>query len=331
MNCNEYSKELYRFNIAALTQSPKKRKGETKKSHCIPITTKIYNKENILDGEPVPISLKKRLCDNEVKVKILYEPFIDSKCEQNDDTTKCELSKGQTLLTSFFEVKRKPTATETSEIKNNDGNGPIEPINDYEPTEQSEPNEIPTNLLLHRHRILRKYCKLNKRNNIFKKRLQNFLVLIIRKNKEQTTRHWRQYSHNTNLLYVYQCILIYHQFTSAVLTKQFESNDKMTTDTIMINRRVQRILNENQNNGREANDDNHLGPNVGDAATKRLPKSQRNANENNLLMLLTENANESTEKDYCKFLNIEGFYLNFFLQFFSSIFFCFLQYSPNIS
>lgn len=304
MNCDEYSKELYRFNIAALTQSPKKRNGETKKSRCTPITTKIYNKENILDGEPVPISLKERLNDNQVKVKILYEPFIDSKCEQNDET-KYELPKGQTLLTSFFEVKRKPTTTKTSELKNYDDFEPTEPINDYyESAEPNKPNEIPTNLLFHWKRILRKYFKLNKRNFIVKKRLQRCLVLIIRSNKEQTTRHWRQYSHNTNLLYVYQFIVIYHQFTSAILTKQFESNAKMTTDTIMINRRVQRIMNENPNNGREANDDNnHLGPNLVDAGTKRLSKNQRNSNDNNLLMLLTENANESTEKDYCQLLN----------------------------
>lgn len=304
LNCEEYSKELYRFNVAALTQSPKKRKGDIKKSRCTPITTKIYNKENILDGKPVPISLKERLSDSQVKVKILYEPFIDTKCEQNNETIKCELPRGQTLLTSFFEVKRRPSTTETSEIKNYDDFGPAEPIKDYEPT---EPNEIPKNSLLHRHRILRKYCKLNKRNYIDKKRLQRCLVLIIRSNKEQTTRHWRQYSHNTKLLYVYQCILIYHQYTSAVLTKRFQSNSeqKMTTDTIMINRRVQRILNENPNNGRDTNDDNHLGPNLGDAGTKRLSKNQRNANDNNLLMLLTENVNESTEKDYCKLLNFD--------------------------
>lgn len=295
LNCNEYSKELYRFNIAALTQSPKKRKGETKKSsRCTPITTKIYNKENIFNGEPVPIP------GSQVKVKILYEPLIDSKCKPKEETTQFELPKGQRLLTSFFAVKRKPTTTGTSEIKNDDDFGPTESINDYH--DPTEPNDRPKNLLLQRNRILRKYCKLNNGKFIVKKRLQRCLVLIIRSNKEQTTRHWRQYSHNTTLLYVYQCILIYHQFTSAILTKQFESKEKMTTDTIMINRRAQRALNEQPNNGREANDDNHLGPNIGDAAIKRLPKSQRNANDNNLLMLLTENANESTEKDYCEFM-----------------------------
>lgn len=295
LNCDEYSKELYRFNIAALTQSPKKRKGETKKTRCIPITAKICNKENIIDDETVPHSLKERLCDNQVKVKIFYEPLIESKCEQNDKTKQCELGKGQTLLTSFFKVKRKSTTTaETNEIKNYVDFGSAESINNYEPTEPNNSNEIQKYLLLHRNRILRKYCKLNKRNYIVKNRLKRCLVLIIRSNKEQITRHWQKYSHNTNLLYVYQCILIYQQFTYAILTKEFQSEVKLSTDTIMINRRVQRILNENPNNGREANDDN----NRLDVVCEKIDKC-------NYLqeLLMSENANKSTEMDYCEFLN----------------------------
>lgn len=79
---------------------------------------------------------------------------------------------------------------------------------------------------------------------------------------------------------------------------------KMTTEALVINRRVQKLLNENNTNMRDSNEENPTPVhNPSDAGAKRPPKNQRTS-DNARQLLLTENVQESVEKDICKYFGV---------------------------
>lgn len=272
-----------------MTRSPnaKNRKTETKRFKCNP-TDDLFDLIQPTTSNKTKESLNKSI----VQVKILYS---EPKCDKNDEDK--QLIKGQTLLTSYFKIQPKQSRVEANELQ--DDFEINHNFNDIEDTPAACGSKV---LLFHRKRILQKYNRLSNRKHFMRARLKLFLVYVIRRNKSETAFHWREYIQNKNLLFIYLCILIYHQFTSAVVECEFGvkslNEEKMSTDAIMISKRVQRTLNDLANNGRETIDENNLVQNLGDPITKRLPKNQRNTNDSNLLMLLSENANEATEKDF---------------------------------
>lgn len=300
---------MSRNNIESVTQSQKRKIDITKKPYS-PQVNCIDNRKRRLNG----IS-----DDSAVNVKIVYE-------NKNDEnfTQQWDLIKGQKLLTSYFKTQPKQLH---DIIIDDSKSSEIECFNDIEQNSKDKSN------LLHQYRRVRKkYQRINKQRQIINNRVAKFLVRFRRWNKSQVSKCFRYHPQHKHLFYVYKCIVIYHRFTNAVIKCKFNGekiqwNSKMTTDTIMMNKRVQRILTDAPNNGREIIDENNLlSHNLSDPSTKRLPKNQRNANDNNMLMLLSENVNDSSEKDFRKLNNayIEYEYLKY-QTFFILVFF--LMYS----
>lgn len=259
-----------------------------------------------------------------IQVKVLYETN-NNKQNNNCDINE-SLTKGQTLLTSFFRpIERKSnTNSIDNDAKNNDfddddddddGDGPLEI--DYAPTSDLTSDSEKTDqkcLRFHRKRIRRKY----KRISTVRQRLVERLVHLARTIRNKYHPHWHRFrSKNVLLLFVYQCLTTFHRFTCEFVkqTKQSvttfnQCKSKMTTEAITINRRVQKLLNENTSanaNAKETTDDvgtTVTTPNHTDGGAKRPPKSQRSS-DNSRLLLLTENAHESSEKDFGMYLQDE--------------------------
>lgn len=214
------------------------------------------------------------------------------------------LIKGQTLLTSYFRpIQRKrveqidDSVELTIEINEPDS---------IEISDHQEPLCDRSNLLLHRKQIRRKYNRLTVCKYLLRKRLQQFLVRLAAKLRRQYSAHWRhRFQRNKIVQFVYRCLISYHEFTRTFLTQDnrgiVEKNrPNMTTEALVINRRIQKLLNDNNANMRDTNDE-HPAPahNPSDAAAKRAPKNQRTS-DNARQLLLTENAQESNEKDFCE-------------------------------
>lgn len=250
------------------------------------------------------------------------------KCDINESCTPNDsLIKGQTLLTSFFRPidgnsKKNSIDAGNDGAKNNafdddyhdDDDDDVEYDNpleiDYAPTSESIASDCEKTdrkcLLLHRKRIRRKYYRLSR----VRQRAVELLVHLARTIRKRFTANRHRYR-NENVLFVYQCVSFYHRF-SREFVKQSKSSEttntattttkfKMTTEAITINRRVQKLLNDHTN-VKETSDDvvvtTATAPNhSGDGGAKRPPKSQRSS-DNSRLLLLTENAHESSEKDF---------------------------------
>lgn len=263
---------------------------------------------------------------SEIQVRIIYETnLLDSKPNLNLDSWRNAnsifngrknnnndlvpaIEKGQKLLTSYF--TRRETKTILREI--DDPEDITEHLSDQINIDGNDEKSISISndklRILCYKTIRRKYHRFNCRRHLLKIRIAKNLVQIAKSFKKNFTRKWKQYRRNVNLLFVYQCIVSYHRFTEALAKthKKFHvtnrSSKEMTTETIMINRRVQRILNDKE----QTNDDIGSGvnnTNQPDLVAKRLSKSQR-ANDNTKLMLLTENVQESAEKDFRKYEKI---------------------------
>lgn len=201
-----------------------------------------------------------------------------STCDINS-TTNDSLTKGQTLLTSYFrpiEQKSTYTIVEVPVVnEHDDWNDSDNALHiDYAPTNVLTIGSGKTDkkclLLQHRKRIRRKY----KRISTLRQRSIDLLLLLQRRYPIS----WPQLH-----------IILFQRVTCEFL-KQSEQNEtilnkdklKMTTESIAINRRVQKETNEFNN---------------GDGAAKRPPKNQRSS-DNSRLLLLSENVHESSEKDF---------------------------------
>lgn len=250
-----------------------------------------------------------------------------NKCDINENCTPNDsLIKGQTLLTSFFRPidgnsKNNSTSVGNDGAKNiacdddhhdddddDEYDNPLEI--DYAPTSDSIASDCEKTdrkcLLFHRKRIRRKY----KRISTVRRRAVELLVHQAKTIRKQFTTNWHRYR-NKHARFVYQCLSYYHRF-SREFVKQSKSSEatlkvkttklKMTTEAITINRRVQKLLNDHTN-AKETSDDAVVVTTVttpnhsGDGGAKRPPKSQRSS-DNSRLLLLTENAHESSEKDF---------------------------------
>lgn len=286
-----------------------------------PIQVKILYGTNANEQRTTPHASVQRRTENAGSA--LNKCDINENCTPNDS-----LIKGQTLLTSFFRpiaANSKKTSIDIGDdgarnntINNDDDyhddddddeyDNPLEI--DYAPTSESIASDCEktdrTCLLLHRKRIRRKYNRIS----TVRQKAVDLLVHLARTIRTQFTTNWHRFR-NKHVLFVYQCISFYHRFAREFV-KQSKSSEtattttttkklKMTTEAITINRRVQKLLNDHTN-AKETSDDavvttattpNHSG----DGGAKRPPKSQRSS-DNSRLLLLTENAHESSEKDF---------------------------------
>lgn len=262
------------------------------------------------------------------KLNIEYTGLTHTKCNINENCTSNDsLIKGQTLLTSFFRRIEEKSNENLIDGGNDDTkhidfdnhhvdddddeyDNPLEI--DYAPTNELIPSDCEKTerkcMQLHRKRIRRKY----KRISTVRQRAVDLLVRLVKTIRKHFTTNGHRFR-NKNVLFVYQCLLLYHRFTREFV-KQSKSSEtptatttlnqhklKMTTEAITINRRVQKLLNDHTNT-KDASDDAAVvttvtTPNHTDGGAKRPPKSQRSS-DNSRLLLLTENAHESSEKDF---------------------------------
>lgn len=244
-----------------------------------------------------------------VKPDINYEQsqFNNSNCSRIDVPTA--LDKGQKLLTSYFSVQRKPIVEKEEEQKFEDSDDitidltPEPP--DFIKTEKNESNTSKV-LLNYRKQVRRKYFRLRRQKHLLRLRLIKRFARIFSNSRKKLTESWHQYESNKNLLFVYQSICTYNLYSSAIVeikemtkrgvTVEASSVRSHAIDTIMVNRRAEKLVQESTEFADEHNNPSHL---MNETAAKRLPKSHR-ANENVRQKLLAENQQESAEKDFCE-------------------------------
>lgn len=241
--------------------------------------------------------------DSLIQVKIVYERAENvNKCDVND--IRKHLEKGQTLLTSYFQ--------------------PIKRTNDLSPLER-RPNSIeindPGNLIIkcnnnqkwnfkRSKRICRKYARLNICKYSVRKRTGIFLVQFAQKSRKEFSSHrWYWFRKNSKVSFIHRCLITYHRFIVEYVNQLNKPQSErkttnMTTEALVTNRRIQKMLNDNIGTPvKETNDENilHTGQQQIDVGTKRLQAKNQRISENNRL-LLTENSHETSEKDFCKFI-----------------------------
>lgn len=308
-------------SISISTHSKQQQHNRSIKRDLSNKSGKIENVTEKLDIQEI------NLIKSPIQVKILYESnnnnqntlvnahnipnaqASNNKCDINENCTSAnqKLTKGQTLLTSYFRPIGLIGGCIDSNAKDNDLNDDDWNDSDnalqidYAPTNELTINAGKSDkkcLLLHRKRIRRKYSRIS----TLRQRSIKLLLFI----QKQFTKNWRRF-HNKNVLFVYQCIISFHRFAyefmqhceqNETILKQSEL--KMTTEAITINRRVQKLLGDNTN-AKETNDDGGTTTTVtnhnSDGGAKRPPKSQRSS-DNSRLLLLSENAHESSEKEF---------------------------------
>lgn len=240
--------------------------------------------------------------------------FNCSRCDADDlslsrISNEC-ISKGQTLLTSYFTVLKKsaapssPLSRPDANYENVECNAATDEVNIV----QFEYSEKTTNIYRFRLKIVRKYLRLNYHKNRRRHQLQHKFNHIIRKSKHLYTKCWQPYRRQPFVLFTFLCIDTYRKFTGA-LFKMNGSNaavgsrrpvsnigrsvsattsKSMSIDVIAVNKRVQKIVN-----------DINGGTITDEANAKRLSKGNKTA-ENARMMLLCENQLESAEKDCSK-------------------------------
>lgn len=244
-----------------------------------------------------------------LQVKIIYE-HINTKCKILDEKTTTgitksgvlnsgqHLSKGQTLLTSYFQPIRKRNHDRPSEKLESS----IE-IEDPADLAVSNIAEIDKKrLLCLSKQIRRKYNRLSTGKYMIRLKTVEFLVNFAQKARKQYSAHWNRYRRNKNVSFVYRCLITFQQFAIELAKRRKsetkESSSKMTTEALVTNRRVQKFLNENTS-AREMSEEHIIHTVQSDSGAKRLPKNQRTS-DNTRLLLLSENGQESSEKDFRK-------------------------------
>lgn len=230
-----------------------------------------------------------------IQVKILYvhnDANHRHKCDINDNNER--LLKGQTLLTSYFHPYQK-----TTNVLNHDYMGVSIDVEEHS---GSTVKDLATTEKKYLSRqIRRKYKNLKICKYFIRRRTKNFLVQLISKARKKFSPRWHRFQRNNNLSFVYRCIFTYHLFTTEFINQRENKvatvPAKMTTEAIVTNRRVQKILSDSASSHEENTTVHTVSQN--DAGNKRLPKNQR-INDSTRLLLLSEHAQESSEKDFCK-------------------------------
>lgn len=218
------------------------------------------------------------------------------------------ISKGQTRITSYFDVlkKPKPTSPPSQPFEDNCANGECDSVNEALTGVHSEESTITLDTSTWcRQQIVRKYLRLSYRNIRYRQQLRRKLDKIREKTKRLCTKRWHPYRRRPLLLFTFLCLDTYHKHTSQLMkmnglnapigrrpVSNFGRSVSMTTnkstpvDVIAANRRVQKIVAE-LNGGAAISDE---------VNAKRLTKGNRTA-ENARMMLMYENQQESSEKD----------------------------------
>lgn len=236
-----------------------------------------------------------------IEVKVIYKlnDFDDyksvNKCDKNEIKTFNEqheqhLIKGQQLLTSYFSPIQRKSKENVLTISIDSDNS-----TEYFHNEKTDKNC----LLLYRKQIRRKYNRSLK----VRRTILVFLVHLIRTANKQFTEHRFD---NRNLFLVYYSFILYHRFTVEVsnqLKNKRNNSKKMSAEALVLNRRAQKLLNDS-GSAKENEEIASTTHNHTDGSTKRPPKSQRSTDTSKLL-LLTENPQESSEKDFCKLNKVQ--------------------------
>lgn len=258
-----------------------------------------------------------------IKVKILFESnepnphenqYSDCKIEYESvycDASECEISekksllKGQTLLTSYFHpIQKKPNDLSDCALQiDSDIDIGIEDSNNLVISDNNKTDQ--KCLISCARQICRKYNRLKVCKYLIRRKIVKILVQLSWRIRQKFTPRWHRFE-NKNVRFVYQCIISYHRFTAALAeqsqkrigNKNTTKALKTTIEAITINRRVQKLLNET--NMKETIEDNSPTTHNSDTSVKRPPKNQRTTDTSRLL-LLTENAQDTAEKDYCKY------------------------------
>ncbi|XP_055309941.1 uncharacterized protein LOC129573467 [Sitodiplosis mosellana] len=213
------------------------------------------------------------------------------------------LIKGQTLLTSYFHPLRKATKD-----FNHDDEISIEV---EEPADLTTDDIVVTDRIYffwHRKRICKKYRRLRLCKYSLRQRTKLFLVHLISRIRKKFSPHWQRFRRNKNVSFAYRCIISYHLFTTEFINRQSYKISKvpakMSTEALVTNRRVQKFISSDNASGshaREMAEENTAAHTVQQQSevgqqVKRLLKNQRSNDSTRLL--LTENAQESSEKDF---------------------------------
>ncbi|XP_031624264.1 uncharacterized protein LOC116341381 isoform X2 [Contarinia nasturtii] len=226
-----------------------------------------------------------------IHIKIIYDNCNTSNNGQQSENycgQKYNINgDGQTLLTKYFHpIHRKKVDAEDLIIL----------------TETEKDKKTDRKYLhLHSKQINKKYRKLRTRKYFMRQKTTAFLVCIAQKLRKFYSTHWHRFRQNRNVSLAYRCVITFYRYTTEFVNcvkhqiPQISSN--MSIEALVTNRRVQKILNDNV---REITEENnaHIGQqHQSDGSAKRLPKNQRTSDSTRLL-LLAENAQESSEKDF---------------------------------
>lgn len=250
--------------------------------------------------EPVKIHVKIVYEIDEVKTNSTNQ-CGNSKLHENTvaaNNTLCEpLLEGQTLLTSFF--KPVPKHTENVSL---DYEFDISLNIDTSQNDLTISSADKKSLFQHSRRIRKKYKLLFFAKYLLRHQATKFLVHLIAVIRDRNSQLQYQLCHNRNVLIVHRCIVSYQQYTKellALINETAEHRSKMSSESLIINRRIQKLLNDNSVN---QNDENLPAQHQNDGGVKRLPKNQRTG-DNVRLLLFDEKAQESSEKDFRKWNN----------------------------
>lgn len=276
--------------------------------------------ENRIPTKSAPIADDSQI----LHVNVTFAPISSTPPTKSEPS---ELEKGQTLLTSFFKkversekVERVTNVSSAAEIATDAQFNDTTDISEYlpDPLDESDDDnksgidehcERSPCLLRLRNQINRKYRRFAKQKYLLRSKIVKNLVFIVKAARHTFANNWNRFRSNACIQFVYKCIVSFHHLITVLIEQQQISetamqnvnvnvNEKMTsTESIMINRRVQRLLHDKD----QLADD--IAHNVGgtnapatDSMNKRLPKNQR-ANESTKL-LLSENVQDSSEKDF---------------------------------
>lgn len=232
-----------------------------------------------------------------VHVKIIYDKIAETHNNNiNGDISSSSgiINKGQTLLTSYFHpIKQKDNV--------DDLESSVQLTNIIESLVQEKVSNIDKKYLFRqRKQIIRRYRKYISRKYLARQRTATFLVHITRRLHRKYSTHPRL-RHNENVSLVYRCLIIFHRYTTELVNcvkyKITQISSNMSTETLIASRRVQKIINDNV-----SEENNHIvQQQQTDASVKRLPTKNQRTSDSNRLLLLSENAQESSEKDFCKY------------------------------
>lgn len=229
--------------------------------------------------------------------------------------------KGQKLLTSYFSVLKEPlteyNAIECESVceKNvNENNKKIKSVNWSK-------------------RIIKKYMRLASRKTFIRNQLKQKLCRTFCKSKKYLKKRFHFYKQNINLLFVNLCMQTYQKYTHCLMKMHGLNGGRRISnamrpvsmvkttatpiDVVVVKKRLQKIINNFNSSTDETHITNstvtssnptptptptstntHSITSTGD--TKRLPKGNKSV-DNIRLMLMFENQQEGSDKDFRKF------------------------------